>query len=153
MPEFKNELHGSFLGSLSLNPWVGHIASSRNQMLGSHLGSALTVKGATPRRFMSGYEREYGKYTFSKKAPCDMTIIKIFKRYRETHGAGGISENPQTVIMYEDNDTNQIGILELEQFHYIHTVFGFRYVFKPNLNLAVGSKIKAGTIIADSPNV
>lgn len=153
MLENKNELHGSFLGSLSLNPWMGHSSSSRNQMVGSHLGSTLTIKGSTTRRFLTGYEREYGKYTFSKKAPCDMTIIRIFKRYRETYGVGGIAENPQTIILYENADTNQIGIIELENFHCVHKDFGFRYVMKPNVPLYVGAKIKSGTIIADSPNV
>lgn len=149
---FVNELDGKFLGAMSLNPWVAHSSSSRLQMLGSHLGAALSVTGSTVRRCQTGYEREYGKNTFSIKMPVDATIIRVFSRYQESYGLGGIKENPQTVILYEEYETKRIGCLELPHFHCIHKDFGFRYV-RRNVSLHKDARVKAGTIIADSPSV
>lgn len=148
-----NELDGSLLATAALCPFPGSVSASRLQMLGAQIGSALTTKGAEPSLIQTGYEREYGKYTFSKKAPCDLIVIKVFQQYRETQGAGGIRENPKRFVLYEDFTSNEIGIMELERYHCIHKDFGFKFRDNPRVSLYPKSKIAKGTIIADSPNV
>lgn len=148
-----NELSLDLLSAMGLNPFVAHNSASRAQMYGSHLGQALAVADSTPRRIMTGFEREYAKYTFSIKMPVNGRIIRVIQRYQETHGAGSIRDNPQTVVIYEDEDTRTIGYIDLVRYHCIHQHFGFRYVYKPGVNLYKGAFIAKGTIIADSPLV
>lgn len=148
-----NELDGSLLAAAALCPLPGNVSASRLQMIGVQVAAALTVKGAEPRLINSGYEREYGKYTFSKRAPCDLVVIKVFQQYRETQGVGGIRENPKRFVLYEDFTSNEIGIMELERYHCIHKDFGFKFRDNPKISLYPKSKIAKGTIIADSPNV
>jgi hypothetical protein len=147
-----NELYGRLLSTMSLNPWVGHSSSPRLQMYGGHVGSSLTVEGATPRRCQSGYEQEYGKYTFSKKMPEDAQIIRTFERYPETLGRGGIRENPQRVILYEETQTKRIGVVLLNNHFCIHKDFGFKYKFK-NVPIHPKAYVKKDTILADSPAI
>lgn len=153
MTDRNNELHGSLLATAALCPLPGNVSASRLQMLGAQIGAALTTQGAEPRIMNTGYEREYGKYTFSKKAPCDLIVIKVLQQYRETQGAGGIRENPKRFVLYEDFHTNEIGVMELERYHCIHKDFGFKFRDNPNVSLYPKTKIAKDTIIADSPSV
>lgn len=154
--DIRSELSPEYLGLIATNPFFMNNSSSRLQMFGSHIGQSLIVKGATRKRIQSGLEREYSKYTFSKKMPCNANIIKILQKYPNTLGMGSIRENPLTVIIYENMDTptREIGIIEIPKFHCIHQYYGFSYKAKNALiNITPGSMVPKGTILADSPAV
>jgi hypothetical protein len=149
-----NELHREFCGPNGLNFAKGYNSASREQMFASHIGQTLVVKGATERYIQTGMEREYGKYTFSLKMPVDADIIKIIKRYPETLGVDSINFNPQTVVIYEDANTKQIGIMNLPLYCSHHQYFGFEYKAQPGLSeIKVGASIAKGTMLMDSPSI
>ena len=148
-----SELHGSFLTVNAINPFAANITSSRLQMHSSHIGSSLTVKKAEPRLCTTLYEVEYGKYTFSRKAKCDMIVIKTLAQYRESNTLNGIKFNPRRFVVYEDFNSNEIGLMELERYHCIHKDFGFRFRDNPNVSVHKGSRIPEGTIISDSTSI
>ena len=153
-PFARNELSAGFLGASGLNPWPAHDSSSRIQMFNSHLGQALVIEGATTRRCLTGLEAEFGKYTFSIKMPTDAQIIRSVLKYPPVLGAGGIKENPLTVVIYEDVENKEVGIVNLVRHHVNHQHFGFKYSYKAaQQKLSNGSYIAKGTIIADSPSV
>lgn len=148
-----NQLRSDLLNVCSLNPWMGHDSSSRVQMFSSHLAQKLVIKGASERRCQTGMEAEFGKYTFSVKMPVDGRIIKVVQRYPKTIG-NAISMNPQTVVIYEDEKTQEIGIINIPLFCSYHQYFGFEYVPKPAINkLIPGQFIAKDTVFMDSPAI
>lgn len=150
----ENELHRELLAANALNPWTGYNSSPRGSMFASHLGQSLNILGATPRRCLSGVEREFGKYTFSIKMPCDAQIIRRLDRYPRNLSGDSIKENPETLIIYEDVNTKEVGCLSLTRFKSLDRQFGFRYKYKPvESKLVPGQYVPKGTVIADSPAV
>lgn len=141
-----------------LGSMITHIrgnSASRVQMVNSQLGQTLVIEGATIRRQQTGTEREFGKATFSKKFDTNVTIIAEIERYPVTMGADAIVENPETIYIYEDALTKEIGILAVPRFNCNHQYFGFKYKFNKELApmLYAGSHIPAGSVVASSPNV
>lgn len=150
----KNELKREFLSVCGLNPFPGFDSSSRIQMFSSHIGQRLVIAGSTERRIQTGMEAEFGKYTFSIKMPVDGHIIKTIQRYRQNIGMDSIEINPQTVVIYENEKTKEVGVISIPLYCSHHQHFGFEYKFKPAVNsLVPGTFIPAGTIFADSPSV
>lgn len=149
-----NELRVDLLASGGWNPWAQHDSSSRVQMIGSHLSQALVMEGATPRRNVTGIEREFGRFTFSIKMPANGEVLRIIHKYPRTLSRDAIRENPLTTIIYEDNATKHIGVVSVPRYHCRHQHFGFRYKHKQALSrLSVGSTIAKGTILSDSPSI
>lgn len=153
-PYEKNELHRELLNVLGLSPFDGNNSASRKQMFSSHIGQSLVIDGSTERRVQTGMEREYGKYTFSVKIPVNADIIKIIERYPRSIGAESLNHNPETLVIYENSDTKEIGCVKLTEYFTYHPYFGFKY--KPTealKRLRVGSSVRANTILQDSPSV
>ena len=149
-----NQLRPDLLSVCALNPWPGNDSSSRVQMFSSHLGQKLVVKGATERFCQTGMEAEFGKYTINVKMPVDGRIIKIIDRHKKTIGADSINENPQTVVIFEDERTKEVGILNLSKFCSFHQYLGFEYKAQPGINkLVPGAFIPKDTVFLDSPAI
>lgn len=149
-----NELSPDLLSTAAFNIMPGAMSGSRLQMLGSHLTQMLVLRGSTPRRCITGVEREYGKYTFKVKMPVDATIIDVIPKYPETIGLNAIQFNPLTVVLYMDVETREVGMLEIPLYHTKHQRFGFRYNRKRTTSALVkGASIRKGTIFADSPSI
>jgi hypothetical protein len=130
-------------------------SASRVQMVNSQLGQALVIKGASKRRQQTGTEREFGKFTFAKKFDSNVTIIAEIERYPQTMGGDSIVENPETIYIYEDAETKEVGMMSVPRFNCNHQYFGFKYKFNKDLatKLYAGSRIPAGSVVADSPNI
>lgn len=155
-----NELIPQLLALMSLQPWPGHTSSSRGVMYTGHLGQALQIKGATPRRCQTGTEREFGKYTFNLKLPCTASIIRIIPKYSQTqYGQEKIKQNPMSILVYENVETKEVGIVNLIRhstaIDSMHQHFGFRYKYRSEVEaqLTRGNILPEGTVIADSPAV
>lgn len=158
-PPFKkivNEIDSN-LGSMgALNQFMPNVSASRGVMFTGNLGQWLVVNGLTPRRLYTGCEPEYGKATFSQGFDNDVEIIKVIPRYPEAGSRGyPIRANPTTVVIFEDYDTKEIGVLTLTEFHSTHQHFGFRYKEDREIfeKLVPGAAIPAGTKVRDSPSV
>lgn len=139
----ENQLHRELMSVSGLNPWDGHDSSSRKQMFAGHLSQALVIEGAQVRRHLTGMEREYGKYTFDVKMPVNAEIIKVIERYRKSFEQGSIEYNPQTIVIYEDVSTKEIGMISLEGHCSNHPYFGFKYKKRPGM-----AKVRQGEFIA-----
>lgn len=123
-------------------------------MFSSHIGQALQISGATERSIQTGMEGEYGKYTFNQRMPCDGKIVRIFERYPASISDGSIKENPETIVIYEEEDTKILGYFRLTSFCSNHQYFGFRYQDTDNLSkIRPGQSIRKDTVFRDSPAV
>lgn len=150
----ENQMHRELLGVLGLNWAAAYTSSSRQQMIASHLSQMLVFKNSTERRHQTGVEREVGKYTFSVKMPCDGYILRVIDYYHRAYGEDEIKQSPMTLIIYEDAQSREVGIIEIPRYCSYHQHFGFEYIPTPALmSLRKGSSIKAGTILANSPSV
>jgi len=150
-----NEIKADLLSVLGLNPFPGHDSSPRAQMFSSHLTQSLVIKGSTERRLQTGVERELAKYTFSVKMPANGRIVRVIEKYPRDMSADSIAFNPETLVVYEDIDTTEIGSFTIPGYASYHQHFGFAYQFNTETMrlLVPGTVIDKGTIFADSPSV
>lgn len=154
MYQSENQLHPALLGICSLNFAHQHSSASRIHMLSNHLGQMLVLKGSTVRRLQTGMERQYGKFTFNVKMPANGEILHIIDRYRKTLGRDSIDVNPQTIVVYEDEETKTIGIINLTGHCSNHQYFGFKYAEgKDYAKLFPGSKIAKDAVFLESPSI
>ncbi len=148
-----NQLRRELLSVLGLSPWDQHNSSSRKQMFASHVGQCLVIKGATERYVQTGMEQEYGKYTFSVKMPSNGRIIKVIDRYRRGYGDSAIALNPQSIVLFHDEENDTYDMLDLRGHTTHHTYFGFENKKGPAYeDLISGKTIGKGQIILDSPS-
>lgn len=149
-----NQLDRRLLSICGLNPWDGFDSAGRKQMMSSHLGQRLTIKGATERRTQTGMENEFGKYTMAIRVLSTARVVKVVERYRKTHGADGIQMNPETIVIFEDLDQGRYDIMRIENYCSQHQYFGFKYIFRNVVHdIRPGKFLEKGTVIADSPAI
>lgn len=148
------ELRADLFSVSGMSPFPGHNSSSRIQMFASsHLSQKLNILEPTLRYCQSGMEYEFGKYTFSIKMPVDARIIKVIPRYTETLDESSIPFNPQDIVIYEDVNTNQIGILDVPRYCSYHQHFGFEYQKASGYEkIQPRNFVEKDTIIVDAPS-
>lgn len=157
----ENQIYRELTGIVGLNSFIGNNSSARLQMFASHLTQMPVISGAEVRRIQTGMEREYGKYTFNKKVEESIEVIEVVNRYQRSIGKDDIRVNPQTIVIYENVATREIGILDLPTFCTNHQYFGFDYKTRPaaeklSKNTFIGGKSAQnpdGTVLLDSPSI
>ena len=104
----------------------------------------MLLKDVLKKRMQTGVEREYGKYTFSIKIPCDAKILRIIEKYPKTLGKDIIYENPKTLIIYEDIYSKEVGSVEIDRYHCEHQYLVFSYVLteEGKKKISEGSYVK-----------
>ena len=138
----------------TLVPYATCCSSSRSVMTASFLSQMLVVEGANARPTVTGAEREYGKYTMSIEVPCRCRVIKIIKKYPRQLGVLSFKKNSVITILYESLENGEFGCIHVPNYHWNHKIFGFEYKINPIVkNLAPGTLLEKGTILADSPSV
>lgn len=60
-------------------------------------------------------------------------VVEIIERYKSTLGKDTINENPQTIVVYENIETKELGIINLVKFCSNHQYFGFEYKVKKGI--------------------
>lgn len=148
-----NELRPQFLSIHCLNFAVANNSPSRSQMMASHLAQHLVISGSEPIRTQSGSEGEFGKYTFAVKMPANGRIIRVIERYpRNGVGLGSLGFNPETLVIYENEDTKVIDCFSIPYYTSYHQFFGYQNSIKDTVgNLVHKAYIKKGTVFADTP--
>lgn len=156
-PYVQNDLRPELLGFSSLNPFAGYNSSPRASMFNKNIGQTLVIKYPETRYLQTGIEREMAKYTFNIAFEHDCYIIATIAKYPYTAGIHQINHSPMTTVIYEKlgDNSHEVDVLYLEDFYCNHHYAGFNYKYNlDNLSLVrPGNRIKAGTIIADSPSV
>lgn len=152
--DLPDQINARWLGPCGFNPFHKHVSSARAQMHASHLGQMLVINKPTVKNIQTGVEREYGKYTFRVEMPVDARIITTIERYSLGIGYDSIRNNPETIVIYEDVVTKEVGILKLVEFSSNHQYFGFKYAKRESINeLYPGAYIPKGTVFLDSTSI
>lgn len=150
----KNELNPELLSLHALNFALDKNSSARNVMFGSHFSQRLVIDGATEKRIQTGVEQDLAKYTFNVKMPVDGQIVKVIHRYPKRVDRDFIPQNPEILVIYEDNQTKALGCFSIPTYASFHQYFGFKYDYKSTMNMLIPGKfIEKDTIFADSPSV
>lgn len=148
------DLHTEHFGIHALNPFVMHNSSPRNAMFSSHLGQRLVIEGADESIIQTGVESDFSKYTFSVKMPENGRIIKLIHKYPEGVDKDSLHFNPETIVIYENDETKEIDYVSIPYYASFHQFFGFKYEKKETINqLRHNAYIAKDTIFADSPSV
>lgn len=154
MKQVNNELRPQLLASAALIVSPRNLSSSRSQMVGSHLGQMLVVNEPDVRRVYTGNEREFGRATFDIKTPVDLEVVKVIPKFRGGMGQGAIRHNPLDVVVYEDMDNKELGVIQLPRYSIKHQHFGFRYRdTAARGRLTKGLGMRKGTVLCQSPNL
>lgn len=122
-----SELFAEFLSNNSVDPWVDVNSASRKVMLAGHLPQALVLSGSEERYWQTGTEARFGEYNFSMKAPGDIEINKVISRFPRSRTVGSTIKNPQTIVVYTDINTREVGIMDMRDHSMEHQYFGFGY--------------------------
>lgn len=152
---YVNELHPELLGLHALNPFAKHNSSARSVMFANHFAQRLVIDGADEQRIQSGVAKEFGKYTFSIKMPVNARVIKIIDRYPRGIDISSLNYNPETIVIFENDETKEIDYISIPRHASYHQFFGFKYELKNEAlsMLKPGAYIPKDTIFADSPGV
>ena len=142
------------LGIHAINSFCGNDSASRSTMMSSHFSQRLVLMSGTEKRIQTGLESDMSNYTFNKKMPVDGVVIKIIERYPRRIDADDILFSPETLVIYEDYATKEIGCISIPYHLCMHQHFGFVYEKKPGYEkIRPGEFIPKGTIFVDSPAV
>ena len=148
-----NEYHPELLSLHGINFAVGNNSSSRSVMMSSHFSQRLVIAGADEKYIETGVGYELGKSTFATRMPVDGRVVRVIQRYPASVGIDSIPSNPETLVIYEDEKTKELGCFSINYYTSYHQYFGYKNQFnKSNMSkLVQGAFIPADTIFADTP--
>lgn len=147
-----NELHPELRNVMSMISFDGANSGARKQMFASHIQQRLVTKGAETRRIQSGTEAEYGKATFRTQFNNNSDVIKVIPYYRPRIGDSEIKYNPETLVIFQDDETKEIDCLSLKEYSSHHPYFGYRNLNTKHVSrLKTGESFAAGTVLQTTP--
>lgn len=148
----KTKLAPELYGVNALNALSNTVAGMRNVMFANQASQRLITERMDPRRFSSGLEYHLAHHTLAQKMPVDATVVDIIERYPPHSTVGRPGVWTETLVIYEDFVTRELGHLSLTPFSSYHSYFGFEYARNPILDtLRTGDALKAGTVLLDTP--
>jgi DNA-directed RNA polymerase beta subunit len=149
------EINEELSGVHGLNFAFMNSSSARSVMFASHFSQRLVTKGCDQKIIQTGMEYELAKYSFDIKMPKTGMILKVIERYRPGVDVDAIAYNPETLVIYEDYQTGEIGAFSIPHFQSYHQYFGFRNVFREEniRRLIPGTVIEEGAIFAASSSI
>lgn len=149
-----SELHAQFLSNNANDPWVDVNSGPRKVMFAGHLPQALVIGGSEERYWQTGTEARFGEYNFAVKAPGDIEINRVIERFPRSRTLNTTIRNPQTIVIYTDLNTREVGILDLRDHSLEHQYFGFAYrKTEAYHRISKGACFEAGTEFLVSPSI
>lgn len=152
---YREILHSEHLGIHAMSPFSSYNSSPRNVMFSSHVGQRLVIEGCDEEIIQTGVSRELGKYSFSVTMPVNGNIIKVIEKYPKTASINSLPFNPETIVIYENDETKEIDYIRIPYYNSLSQFFGFKYDIKQEAVDLIrhGNFIPKGTVFADSPSI
>ena len=150
----EKELALELLGIHGLNSFVAHNSSSRSVMFANHIAQRLVTSNPDSKRAVTGLENKFSKYTFDIKMPADGKILKVIHRYPTGIDQNSLAHNPETIVIFENNETKEIDCFSIVDYNKFHQFFGYSYRFRDKISqIRSGAFIAKGTVFASPPSV
>lgn len=148
------QLRPEFLGLHSLNPFVAYNSPSRSVMFAGNFVQRLVVDGMESGWILAGPEVEMVKGTLAVRMPENGRIMKIVDRYPRSVGIGSVNHSVESLVIYEGDETREIGCFVIPKYLSYHQYFGWKYKLKPAASkLTMNALFKKDTVFADTPAV
>jgi RNA polymerase Rpb2, domain 6 len=152
-PDF-NELRSEFMGVQGFNFAAAHNSNSRAQMAAGHMTQHIVMENMEEKLVQTGLERDFAKSTFAIKMPANGQILRLIDRYPIVDVQGSLNHNPETLVIYENDETKEIDCFSIVGHLSHHQYFGFKYRPTPNMaRLRQGEYIAKGTVFSETPGV
>lgn len=155
----KTQFLTKMLGIAASTPYPQNNSPARQQMYtNSHLAQKLVVSGMTENFQSTFMDEVLATCTFNITMPTTGKILKIIDRYPASDFGAAVvrnpQDNPETLVIYEDVGTKELGVVRIPRYLSYHTYFGFELVPTEDAKrLIVGNVIEKGTVFFDSPGV
>jgi len=129
------------------NPFVANCSGPRAGMTHLEIGQAIAIARVDPPTIWGGYNDELAHYTFDAKVPADCLVVSVHRKYNSV-------VNPLTVVIYQDINTGEYGVIEVSSYWCEHQYFGSMNRPTPALlNLMSGQRLDKGTYLNRSARV
>lgn len=139
-----------------LTPFSAGLSGSRGSMMFQQSDQTGVVEESDIPRSQTGFSKQLAQYTFDVKMPTTGEVHSIIHKYKFSAGNGrstGRAGNASKLIIYRDIETNEYGVVELEEFFKAHTMFGMRRILTDAArNAYPKGVIRKGVVLAKSPN-
>lgn len=147
------EIRTELLGIAASHPFVAYISSARQQMYtNSHMSQKIVVHGLSENFISTPMDIVLCKATMGIRMPKTSRILKRIPRYPDNNVGSTIAMNPETVVLYEEVNTNRLGMLSLTTHMSHHAYFGYDLIpTKDAALIAPDNVIQEDTILYDSP--
>lgn len=150
----KHEIEPEILSIHALNRFAMNDASARCGMYGQHFSQRPVIEGSESKYILTGVEEEFGKFTFAVRMPEDGVIVAKIVKHGNLPEAIEYGHTPETLCIYQSEETGEFGCFTLPYYSSHDPVFGFKYQKLDTADqLSVGASFAKGTRFADSPAV
>lgn len=148
-----NELDERLVGIPAVNPFFRSVSGPRAAMFNKHISQRPTISQPTSQRLQTGVGYELGKYTYKLEIPADTFISAAIPKYGNSLTQSSTFRNPLTTIIFVNDETREIDMIDLVRYHSQHQYFGFEYKYDRDIvsELHKGKRLHVNTVIADSP--
>lgn len=152
MGKITPELGPELMGIHALNSAAPYNAAARSVMFAGHFAQRPVILGGEPNLIQTGNEDEFGLYTFNVSMPEDGTIVKVIPRYHQGVGSDNINFSPETLVIYQSEETGEYEVFSIPYFTSFSQSFGFKYEVKPEADrIRPGARFAKDTVFADTP--
>ena len=131
------------MGISAINSFSTQVSASRNMMNANQITNKITLLNPGRKHLSSGFATDSSKYVIDIKTPCDLVVVKVYE--------SGRGETAKKVIMYQETDTETLGMIEIPSYITYKSVYGFDYIHTDALKeVRVGSRLPKGLVLAST---
>lgn len=155
MPSYQyNELDERLVGIPANNPFFRSVSGPRAAMYNKHMSQRPTIQSPSSQRLQTGVGFELGKYTYKLMIPENSYISAVIPKYTNSITTSIAKVNPLESVIFVNDETQTIDVLDLVTYHSQHQYFGFEFKYNQNVkqDIRKGSRIHVDTVVADSPS-
>ena len=142
-----SKLKAEDVGFSALNPFATSTSAPRTTMALKMMEQVPTIKKSDRNPIITGAEMELNR-TFDVAMPENGTVVKVFNKYPP-----GFAHQYNKVLVIYENERGILDALELPNYFFHHTDFGFPYMPQPaKSRIREGISFRKGEVFLDSPN-
>ena len=152
-----NNIHPDMMGvciNLVVFPWVN--SAARLYMTGNMVPKSVYTSGRTPRRLVTGFEKQYGQTARRIEAPANMTVESVFY-VKSLQGGGKATDDWNTIyVVFKNDEIGKYDLLELPRYNTQNSYIGFEYVYDKEMLRRLEEKdatFRKGEVFALSPRI
>lgn len=126
-------------------------SSPRSYMASLHMSQSLVLPHGDEKIIQSGLDHQFGENTFSIKIEEDCYFRGVVERYKSIND----NEEPIEILVFVETVSGQFDVYSIPHYFSLQQPFGFEYKTDKQalLSLPLGTLLKEGTVLADSPSV